>query len=184
MMKLCSISNDYIKYLQTKCPNVYSNKEDLCVHSRKYIGVLLQIGEYNYFAPLSSPKNSDYLLVNGKRKVRKSIIPIIRIIDVDKNLHIQLKGTIRISHMIPVPSSVIVPYDVSQELDLQYKSLVQSELIYISRHENQIKSYARIMYNQKINQDTSANYVRTALNYKELERLCDSYSMAVNNLKI
>ena len=50
-----------------------------------YYFPLLIIFDNNYYVPLSSPKNSDYLISNGEKAIRKSIIPIIRITSKNKN---------------------------------------------------------------------------------------------------
>ena len=43
----------------------------------KYVGVVISIGDYQYFAPLSSPKRSDY--INGQiRPSNKSILRITK----------------------------------------------------------------------------------------------------------
>lgn len=39
-MKLYSVSDEYIAYLREKYPRMYSNKEDIRIHTRKYLGVL------------------------------------------------------------------------------------------------------------------------------------------------
>ncbi len=41
-MQLYSISDEYISYLRKKFPRVYSNKEDSRVHTRKYLGVVME----------------------------------------------------------------------------------------------------------------------------------------------
>ena len=57
-MKLYSISDEYIKYLRKKFPRVYSNKENVRIHKRKYLGVVIEIGSHKYYIPLSSPKDN------------------------------------------------------------------------------------------------------------------------------
>ena len=42
-LKLYSISDEYIEWLRKDYPNVYSNKIDARTHTRKYLGVVLQI---------------------------------------------------------------------------------------------------------------------------------------------
>ena len=59
-LKLYSVSDDYVEWLRKEFPNVYSNKINSRTHTGKYLGVVLQIGEYHYYVPMSSPKDSDY----------------------------------------------------------------------------------------------------------------------------
>ena len=78
-LKLYEVSGEYISYISTVEKNVFSSKENDRIHTRKYLGIVYTINGYNYYIPLSSPKNSDYRLENGVQKIRGSIIPIIRI---------------------------------------------------------------------------------------------------------
>lgn len=51
----------------------------------------------NYYIPMSSPKKSNY----KENEIRKSIVPIVRIISNEEKDNIPvLKGTLRISNMI------------------------------------------------------------------------------------
>ena len=94
---------------------MFQNKPEK--HIRKYLGIVLRRGEFNYFVPFSSPKETDYILVDGKRIVRKSIIPIIRMTANDLNGESELKGTLKLSNMIPVPESELTLYDIKGEQD-------------------------------------------------------------------
>lgn len=79
-MKIYSISDKYISYLREKNPNVYSNKIESRTHTRKYIGVVISIGEFKYYIPMSSPKETDYQ-ISGDTKVIKKSIDIVWIIE-------------------------------------------------------------------------------------------------------
>ena len=50
--KLYSVSDDYVEWLRKDFPNVYSNKINSRTHTRKYLGVVLQIGQYHYYVPM------------------------------------------------------------------------------------------------------------------------------------
>lgn len=91
--------------------DIYSN------HTRKYIGVVITIGEFNYYIPMSSPKDSDYQIAGDSKVIKKSIIPIIRIVVKNSKGEKELKGTLRISHMIPVPETKLELYDIENETD-------------------------------------------------------------------
>jgi protein AbiQ len=120
--KIYSITDEYINYLRVAEPNVYSNKQDNRTHTRKYIGTVLEINNMKYFIPMSSPKDSDYQKAGNSLVIKKSIVPIIRIIEKSNGIK-QLKGTLRISHMIPVPESELELYDLDNELDTDYKKI-------------------------------------------------------------
>lgn len=151
-LNLYTIDTSYVNFLRSdpKLSNVFENKDDTDSFLRKYLGVVLTIGQYNYYVPLSSPKNSDYLFINGAKKIRKSIIPIIRIVAEDVNGDLELKGTLKFSNMIPVPDTSITYYDISKEMDQDYKILVEKEYEFIRKHKHLILRNASVLYKQKV----------------------------------
>ena len=167
-LNLYSVSEKYIKYLRKFDNRIYDNKEEIRSHMRKYIGIVLRINEFNYYIPLSSPKSTDYYDMENN-KIRKSIIPIIRIIDKDKNHKEKLYGTLRISNMIPVPMTEVTPYLVKDETDRNYKNLILSELRFIKKNTEMILKNANILYKQK-QQKKEISYVKNSLNFKLLEQ--------------
>lgn len=173
--KLYSISDEYVEWLREDFPNVYSNKVNARTHTRKYLGVVLHIDRYNYYIPMSSPKNSDYQMAGKDKVIRKSIIPIIRIVVKNAAGKKELKGTLRISHMIPVPASELELYDLENEEDSNYKELVQNEMIFIRKNREKIMDNAKLLYKQKAMNDTTAGYVKSALDYYALEARCDLF---------
>ena len=174
--KVYSVSDKYISYLRDKYPNVYSNKVENRTHTRKYVGIVITMGEYNYYIPMSSPKDTDYQVAGATEVIKKSIIPIIRIAVKNSAGEKELKGTLRISHMIPVPESELELYDLENETDEAYKDLVQNEIIFIRKNQEKIRNNAEVLYKQKLENDTTAGYVKSALPYKALEELCKQYS--------
>lgn len=78
--KIYSITDEYISFLQGKYPNVYSNKMEHRTHTRKYIGTVMNINGRCYYIPMSSPKDSDYQVAGEGKVIKKSIVPIIRIV--------------------------------------------------------------------------------------------------------
>ena len=135
-MKLYSITDRYINYLRKFDNKVYDNKEDNRKVTRKYLGIVLKINEVNYYIPMSSPKKSDY----KNNEIRKSIVPIVRIISNEEINNIPvLKGTLRISNMIPVPNSELILYEPKNEQDKNYKILVEKELDFIDKNIGMIK---------------------------------------------
>ena len=85
-----------------------------------------------YFVPMSSPKETDYQIAGEEKVIKKSIIPIIRMTEKNNGVK-ELKGTLRISHMIPVPETELILYDLENEPDRDYQALVISEAIFIRK---------------------------------------------------
>lgn len=53
--------------------------------------------------------------------IKKSIVPIIRIVVKNSEGKRELNGTLRISHMVPVPETELELYDLEHESDELYK---------------------------------------------------------------
>jgi protein AbiQ len=174
-MKLYSISDEYISFLREKFPRVYSNKEDVRTHTRKYLGVVLEIGTYKYYIPLSSPKKKhDYICTDGKETIRKDSLIVMRIVSGSGDNQ-ELKGTLQIGTMIPVPDTEIELYDVDNEKDQAYKDLVEEEIIYIRKNENKIKKNAQVLYSKKKSGDPTNKVVANCLDYIAAEKECDRW---------
>lgn len=178
--KIYSITDEYISFLQEKCPNVYSNKVEHRTHSRKYIGTVMNINGIYYYIPMSSPKESDYQIAGKTKVIKKSIVPIIRIVVKNAKGEKELKGTLRISHMIPVPVSELIEYDIDTELDIAYKELVKDEWLFIRRNKEKIMNYAKVLYKQK-SQNYDVGYVKAALDYKKLESVYAEFENQKDN---
>ncbi len=175
-MQLYNVSDEYIKFLRKKFPRVYSNKENTRVHTRKYLGVVLEIETHKYYIPLSSPKDKhDYIMVNGIKTIRKDSLIVMRIVSGSKN-NMELKGTLQIGTMIPVPDIAIELYDVEKEPDQAYKDLVNEEIIYIRKHEKDIIKNAKVLYGKK-KAGGENKVIQNCLDFQALEAECDKWSI-------
>ena len=76
--------------------------------------------------------------------------------------------------MIPVPDSELILYEPKKETNKDYKILVEKELVFIEKNEEMIKKYAKIIYNQRIN-DYDVSYIKNVVNFKLLEEKCKKY---------
>lgn len=175
-LRLYIVSDRYIDYLRSTVDgHVFANRDPRYVHTRKYLGVVIAINGYNYYAPLSSPKDTDYQFdKNGSRCIRKSIVPIIRITDTKQDGTAELLGTIKFSGMIPVPVSELVLYDIDNETDTAYKDLVNKEIRFINRHTPEILRSASVLYKQKVSGQI-IGYLNSTLDFKSLEKAHDNY---------
>ena len=167
-MQLYSVSDEYISFLREKFPRVYSNKENARVHTRKYLGAVIEIDAHKYYIPLSSPKDKhDYIMVDGKKTIRKDSLIVMRIVS-GTGENKKLKGTLQIGTMIPVPDDAITLYDVNNESDQAYKDLVNEEIIYIRKHENKIIKNARVLYSKRKSGEEN-RVVQSCLDFIALE---------------
>ena len=173
-LKLYVIDVDYTKYLYGFDNRVMFWDSDKYVTDRKYIGVVLNINGFDYFAPLSSPKETDYFYKDGEKHIRKNTIPIVRLVT-SKG---ELLGKIRLSNMIPVNQENLTLYDVNGEQDKKYQSLIFEELICIRKCKKEIIKNARVLYNQKVKGYSGIHYLDYTLDFKLLEAACTKYDNA------
>ncbi|MBP5438231.1 MAG: type III toxin-antitoxin system ToxN/AbiQ family toxin [Treponema sp.] len=169
--KFVVISDKYIEYLRKTETRVMSNKADSRIYHRKYLGIIEKLNSFNYFIPLSSPKQKDYTQ-NGKIK-NDSLITIY--IKDSKRLY----GTLRFNNMIPVPESEIENYDLNDEGDFKYKLIVFNELYFVRQNKDKIERTAKNLYEAKKNQEKKSNgqkpLLEMTLDFTLLESLCLNY---------
>jgi protein AbiQ len=190
-LKFYTINEDYINFLRSypKLSNIFDNKENTSNFSRKYLGVVLSINEYKYYVPISSPKSSDYIVADNSKVIKKSIIPIIRIVVENRQGKLELKGTLKLSNMIPVPDNMLTYYDFSTETDMNYRILMEKEYDFIRKNKKLILKNASILYNQKTKENElypikckKPGYLKTVVDFKYAEEICDKF-LILNNIK-
>ena len=176
-LRLVSVSDGYIDFLiRNGHEHVYSNKENKRIVDRPYVGVVLRIADYQYYVPLSSPKDKDFVASEtGQKTVRPDTFLVMRIIE-DR----RLLGTIHFGNMIPVPPSSIIPYDIASERDLEYKRLMEKEVYFLRKHTKAICSRAKTVYNKRIYNGLPQSTVKHCLDFFALEKLCDLWSKTLD----
>lgn len=115
-LKIYYIDEKYVNYLRKFDKNVAYNKNE----SRPYIGIVYTYNNYNYFAPLSSPKPK-HKLINSKA------------IDIYKIKNGEL-GVVNINNMIPTPIE-----ELTEALpiikDKKYKKLLEEQLTFLNNNK-------------------------------------------------
>jgi protein AbiQ len=157
-LKFYEVFAAYIDYLAPYAPYLFRNKKKGQQNERKYIGVVIQINDLNYFAPLSSFKD--------KHKKMKDTIDFIKI----KNY-----AVINLNNMFPVPDGKYTYVDISKERDYKYKSLLLAEYRFIKSIQSQIRKNANNLYKLKISGEISA-LTNRCNDFLKLEKLCKKYS--------
>jgi protein AbiQ len=170
-LKFYHINKLYVNYLRE-----FDNKVTLIKNSgklRPYIGIVYKIDNYEYFAPLSSPKkdSNGNLLESYKNKYRNNPNPLYEQID-----HLKY-GTIQINNMIPVPSIELKEFDIKKEQDVKYKSVLLDQLIYIDNHKEKILKKANRLY-EFVTKHKITKFIQLSCDFKLLEGKCDEYIKA------
>ena len=166
--KFVIISDKYIEYLRKYETRVMSNKADSRIYHRKYLGIIEKLNGFNYFIPLSSPKQKDY---SQSGKIKNDSLITIYMKD-SKRLY----GTLRFNNMVPVSETEIINYDLNDEGDLKYKLIVFNELYFVRQNNDKIERTAKNLYDAKKNQANQPNgqkpLLAMTLDFAQLEDLC------------
>ena len=88
---------------------------------------------------------------------------------------LELKGTLKLSNMIPVPASELTLYDVEHEQDLFYKALIHKEMLFIRKNKNKIVQNAKILYKQKKENNPAIGYLKSTVDFSLLEQMHDKF---------
>ncbi len=151
-LRIYGVKDAYIKYLS-------QYQEHLFLHEgsssgRKYIGVVLEINKFSYFAPLSSFKR--------KHKKMKEGVDFIKIKDY---------AVININNMIPVPKGQLVELNINMEKDSHYRFLLQAESREINKQKYRIRKNAEIVYNHKKRNRNLTPLAKRTNDFEMLEKL-------------
>lgn len=156
-LKFYTVHEDYIDYLSQFDSHVSWNKDQ----KRPYVGIVLIVGNYLYFAPLYS-----YKIGYDKYKDNPSFI---RIEDrKGKNVSI-----IRFAEMIPVPETAIQLLDFNSRGD-KYRDLLQAESKFINDNRNVIYSKAKKIYKNVVHIKTPF-FTNISCDFELLEQKLKEY---------
>ncbi len=152
-IKIYEIKKEYIKYLSQYQPHLFYDEG-----TRKYIGILLELKGFKYFAPLSSFKL--------KHKKMNESVDFIKIKDY---------AVININNMIPVPEGQFMPVDINNTKDPHYRYLLQAESREINRQKNRIFKNAKIVYSHKLRNGDFTPLAKRTNDFALLEKKCKQY---------
>lgn len=132
-LKIYEINPNYITYLSAYAPHLFLNRKQNQKNERKFIGIILQVNGFKYFAPLSSFKEKH-------RKMKESV----------DFIKIRNYAVININNMFPVPTGEYTYVDIGKEKDVNYNALLQAEYRIIKASQNKIIKNANIVYKHKL----------------------------------
>lgn len=160
---------EYVNYLRKfdkKVENIEYNSK-----LKPYIGILININNFNYYVPISSAKEKHYKIKEG--------MDFVKIIQNDKII-----GVLNINNMIPITDSNVkeLKYkDIEEYREFNsdkdkklYIAFLSLELGLINDKMEKIKKNAMKIYNEKINNPES-NVSKRCCNFKLLEKVSVNY---------
>lgn len=150
---------DYLRKFDKKVPYNHDNKK-----LRPFVGILFEVNNCKYFAPLSSPK--------PKHLKMKDTIDFLRL---EKgNL-----GAINLNNMIPVKVSNVKEINFENEKqtkeDIQYDYLLKSQMFWLNRNSKKILTQAKALYFDFITNNLPENIKSRCCNFTLLEEKCNDY---------
>lgn len=172
MLKIYNIDNKYIDFLKQFESNIdYNIKED-DGRRRPYIGIVLDMKNFLYFAPLKSPKKKFNLSM-------KSHVDIVLIENGEK-------GIINLNDMIPIAKEnkekllVEVKYIIEkqdEENEIKYKNLIQDQINWCNKKDNKRMIYkkAKRVYELFDKLPNNNKLKQRCCNFKYLEKKIEWY---------
>ncbi len=156
--RLVKVDYHYCDYLRS-----FDNK--VCYNSgtkelRPYLGILFEINNCEYFAPLSSPK--------PKHKSMPNNLDFVKIDN--GNL-----GAINFNNMLPLTKANYKILDLNDK-NLKYSKLLHLQLRWLNRHYNYIFRQANTLYKKYINNTLDKKIKMRCCNFILLEEKCLEYN--------
>jgi protein AbiQ len=154
---------DFLKSYDARVPNVSGPDYK---HNKFFIGVILSVGDKNYFAPISSYTETNDVTFNIKGQGNHII------------------SSIRMNYMFPVADGTYKELSFDK-LEPGYRELCNGELRFCNRNQKEIIELARNIYNKQVNDDYTdkyekLTYLKMCCNYKNLEQGVRDYFITKN----
>ena len=176
------LNEEYMSPLQKSDNQVQRSTKDKS--TRPYVGIVLNVENRLYFAPLSSAKKlpNDLDPEERKRELKrqKNIEQnrmSIKILD-DNNKHL---SNVIIGKMIPVPESQIKEIVInnflgsSNKVDHDYGMLLKKEFLAINKLKNDIEKTAQSFYKESINNTLGKEKQSYCVNLKQAIKYHDRW---------
>lgn len=133
-------------------------------NKRPFIGIILNINEVSYFAPLSSPKNKHQYMKNN-----------IDFIKINKGRN----GVINLNNMIPIPKEQCYEINIKEEIskDKKYGLILKYQIKWCNENKEQILSNAKKLYNLITSQKANLSLKNRCCNFKSLEKNLNQFNL-------
>lgn len=165
-LKFYTVNTEYMLYLKKYDIKIMENSGNKS--QRPYIGILFEIDNKKYLAPLTSPK--------PKHLKMKNTLDFIKI-DGGK------LGAINLNNMFPVIDQVIIPKNIKLEENLNYKELLTDQINWCNKKENStnILKKAEALYNEMTQKKENSIFWNRCCNFKILEDKSSEYLLTKEN---
>jgi protein AbiQ len=151
---------DYLRQFDNRVPYNAGTKE-----LRPFIGILFMVGNCEYFAPLSSPKQ--------KHKTLKNTLDLFKI---DKGNY----GVINFNNMIPVTSNNYTEFDLNKKTrnksEMFRLELLKNQLRFLTANKKEVLNKSKLLYNLHKNNKLPKNVYDRCCDFILLEGKCRDYN--------
>lgn len=159
-LKLVRISEKYVKFLSevdNRVPYNSKNKK-----GRPFIGILFDIENIHYFAPLSSPKE--------KHKHMPNNIDFLKI-------SAGKYGVINFNNMIPVPKKEIFEIEINNTIikDKEYLLLLENQIRWCLDNNKKIKKHAIKLRKRRLINKLPNKIINRCCDFRLLEKQLEKY---------
>lgn len=150
---------EFLRQADQRVPYVMAAKA-----ARPFVGIVFTLNEFNYYAPLTSPKDKhlhmknrlDFFKINGG-----------------------VWGAINFNNMIPVPEDCLIRVELrinsaDSPQEIAYKNLLSNQLSWCNAHKEAILRQAAKLYKVVAKQDMNSLTARCC-NFLLLEQQCSLY---------
>lgn len=158
MLNIYEIDPDYISYLSGFEEHLFRNKKISQNFNRKYVGIVLSINGFDYFAPLSSFKE--------KHKRLSETLDFIKI---------GQYAVINLNNMFPASIESCKQINFNEIQDLNYKNLLRNEYRIIRKKAALILNNANEVYRHKLINDGKSKLSQRCNDFKLLEEKLKEY---------
>ena len=160
LVRLDSKYCDYLRRFDKKVPYNYDKKE-----LRPFIGVLFEVNNCKYFAPLSSPK--------PKHKIMKTALDFLKIANGDLE-------AINFNNMLPVTDKNIIKLDLDKECttktEEKYIKMLKEQIFWLNRNDDKLYGRSKKLYDKYLNGTLNESIAERCCNFKLLEEKCIEYN--------
>ena len=135
------------------------------------MGVLFEVNNIKYFAPLSSPK-AKYLKMKNKLAFLRLAGGVL--------------GAINFNNMIPIKENNIVKIDLDKKCEniseRKYQKLLKEQIYWLNRNSEKLYGRARKLYDDYVNGVLDKKIDNRCCNFKLLEEKCEVYNNKSSDL--
>lgn len=162
-LKLVKLNPEYCTFLRmfdNRVPYNFLEKE-----IRPFIGVLFEVNNCKYFAPLSNPKIK-HLKMKNKLDFLK--------LDNGK------LGAINFNNMLPVMNTNIIILDLNKpcltKSEEKYQKLLKEQIYWLNRHKKSLYLKSQKLYNLYVLEKLNKSIYDRCCDFKLLEEKCIEYN--------